>query len=354
MSRDSSANAIAAIGTEADSCSPLAPAGSLRLLQTATADNYDEAGYLGANPDVARAVADGIFASGRIHFDCFGIGESRRQRRSIPPQWRRTKLDRLSALLKTDAVQTIGPDHIDCLSDAARERFAVVATDNVSAHEYDDRALSLIGRNTDGLVLDCGAGLRNTYYRNVVNCEIVAYDSTDVLAAAEDLPFLDASFDAVICVNVLEHVKDPFRAASELMRVLKPGGELMCVAPFLQPLHGYPQHYYNMTQEGLLNLFEPLSDCRIEIYGAMRPIWALHWFVSSYRAGLPEALRERFETMTIAELLASPQSLESLPIATALSSHACTELASAHALFGRKPVAMAKDLRSSGPRTELG
>jgi hypothetical protein len=46
----------------------------------ATAENFDEAGYLAANPDVAAAVRDGHVKSGRLHFDMWGKGEGRRQR----------------------------------------------------------------------------------------------------------------------------------------------------------------------------------------------------------------------------------------------------------------------------------
>jgi len=41
---------------------------------------------------------------------------------------------------------------------------------------------------------------------------------------AEELPFPDASFDAVYCCDVLEHVEDLDRVVGEAARVLKPGG----------------------------------------------------------------------------------------------------------------------------------
>lgn len=41
---------------------------------------------------------------------------------------------------------------------------------------------------------------------------------------AEALPFADATFDVVVCVDVLEHVEDLPRAIAEISRVLKPGG----------------------------------------------------------------------------------------------------------------------------------
>ncbi|WP_088890302.1 bifunctional 2-polyprenyl-6-hydroxyphenol methylase/3-demethylubiquinol 3-O-methyltransferase UbiG [Leptolyngbya ohadii] len=41
---------------------------------------------------------------------------------------------------------------------------------------------------------------------------------------AEQLPYADRSFDAVVCVDVLEHVADLGRTIAEIHRVLKPGG----------------------------------------------------------------------------------------------------------------------------------
>lgn len=45
-----------------------------------------------------------------------------------------------------------------------------------------------------------------------------------VPGVAEALPFDDASFDVVTCVDVLEHVEDVGRAVAEMARVLRPGG----------------------------------------------------------------------------------------------------------------------------------
>jgi SAM-dependent methyltransferase len=52
--------------------------------------------------------------------------------------------------------------------------------------------------------------------------------SLDVVAgSAEAVPFADASFDAALCVNVLEAVSDRARALHEIRRVLKPGGRAL-------------------------------------------------------------------------------------------------------------------------------
>ena len=46
----------------------------------------------------------------------------------------------------------------------------------------------------------------------------------DDVGVGEALPYGDASFDAVVCVDVLEHVADLAQVIREIARVLKPGG----------------------------------------------------------------------------------------------------------------------------------
>ncbi len=47
------------------------------------------------------------------------------------------------------------------------------------------------------------------------------------VGVAEALPYAAASFDAVVCVDVLEHVSDLKRTIGETARVLRPGGQVM-------------------------------------------------------------------------------------------------------------------------------
>jgi ubiquinone/menaquinone biosynthesis C-methylase UbiE len=51
------------------------------------------------------------------------------------------------------------------------------------------------------------------------------------VADAHTLPFPDNSFDAVFCFEMLEHVFDPQKALSEMLRVLKPGGYGLFLVP---------------------------------------------------------------------------------------------------------------------------
>ena len=44
------------------------------------------------------------------------------------------------------------------------------------------------------------------------------------VGVGEALPYADHSFDAIVCVDVLEHVSDLTKVAAEIARVLRPGG----------------------------------------------------------------------------------------------------------------------------------
>jgi SAM-dependent methyltransferase len=52
---------------------------------------------------------------------------------------------------------------------------------------------------------------------------------------ALELPFPDDSFDKIIASEVLEHIPDDMRAMRELLRVLKPGGQLAVTVPSWLP-----------------------------------------------------------------------------------------------------------------------
>lgn len=251
---------------------------------------------------------------------------------------RRAKLERLGPLLREDLPRRSSGGKPDFLTEELRSATRISRTANVSANRYDKHALALIEACKDGLVLDCGSGRRDAYFGNVVNFEIADYDTTDVLGVGEELPFKDCSFDAVISIAVLEHVRNPFRCSDEIVRVLKPGGRLICCAPFLQPYHGYPSHYYNMTWQGLRALFE--DQLRVDdhqVTGSMGPIWSLVWMIQSWAEGLEPAVRERFLDIRLRDLTGSPRDFLERDFVKGLSQAKTFELASATLLFATKP-----------------
>jgi len=107
------------------------------------------------------------------------------------------------------------------------------------------------------LMLELGAGLEAHRAPCLVRTDAFAYglDNLDLIADAHMLPFKDASFDFVFSLAVFEHLHSPWQAAGEIARVLRPGGTCYTLAAFMQPLHGYPDHYFNATESGLRRLF---------------------------------------------------------------------------------------------------
>lgn len=106
-------------------------------------------------------------------------------------------------------------------------------------------------------ILELGAGLDVHEAAAVVRTDAFVYgtDHLDVVADAHALPFADASFDFVFSFAVFEHLHSPWIAAKEIARVLRPGGSTYHLSAFMQPLHGYPDHYFNATESGLRRLF---------------------------------------------------------------------------------------------------
>jgi SAM-dependent methyltransferase len=192
---------------------------------------------------------------------------------------------------------------VDFLTTDLRTTFSIEDTENISDHGYDGRIVAAIDANPDKLFIDVGAGLKYQNHENVVHFEIVDYPSTDILGVGEKLPFINDLFDFAISSVVLEHVKDPFACAREIVRVLKPGGVLFCAAPFLQPRHGYPHHYYNMTREGLINLFSGLTIKETDVPDYFHPMAAITWILRCYTSGLSPDLRQQFMTMKIQDIL---------------------------------------------------
>jgi demethylmenaquinone methyltransferase/2-methoxy-6-polyprenyl-1,4-benzoquinol methylase len=71
------------------------------------------------------------------------------------------------------------------------------------------------------------------------------------VARAEDLPFPNASFDAVSFTYLLRYVQDPAATLRELTRVLRPGGVLASLDFFVPPAAGWRAAWWLYTRAGL-------------------------------------------------------------------------------------------------------
>ncbi len=70
------------------------------------------------------------------------------------------------------------------------------------------------------------------------------YGRIDYRCDIASVPVADGAFDAILCTEVLEHVREPIKAVREMARILKPGGRLMLTAPLGSGIHQEPHHYY--------------------------------------------------------------------------------------------------------------
>lgn len=115
-------------------------------------------------------------------------------------------------------------------------------------------------------VLDVGCGVKPYYpFFADVASEYVGVDAVenpmaDLRGLVEALPVEDASFDVVLCTQVLEHCGDPAQAVRELRRVTRPGGRVLASTHGVQVYHPSPTDYYRWTHEGLRMLFTNSAD----------------------------------------------------------------------------------------------
>lgn len=117
-------------------------------------------------------------------------------------------------------------------------------------------------------ILEIGSG-KNSYKRLFDSCDFIATDikhfpDVDEIADVTSLKFKSNSFDIVICISVLEHVKYYQKAVSEIYRVLKPGGEAVVSVPFLFPLHDIPNDYWRFSEYSLREIFKKFSKIKIK------------------------------------------------------------------------------------------
>jgi glycosyltransferase involved in cell wall biosynthesis/SAM-dependent methyltransferase len=164
----------------------------------------------------------------------------------------------------------------------------------------------------DDLVLECGGGDRRRCQRNHVNFEYLPFELADLYGDIHEIPFRDDTFGLVFSQAVFEHVRQPFEAAQELIRVTRPGGLIITEVAFLQPLHAVPYHFFNMTTWGVEELFKSCTILESDWFGDLSV--TVDWLLRSVNLpgkvpddrlrGIVEEFRELDKFVTHGELKA--------------------------------------------------
>lgn len=131
----------------------------------------------------------------------------------------------------------------------------------LTIHRFLLRAVPYV----EGRVLDVGAGeapwrgmLKHVDYvgLDVETADAFAMHRRPDLTYYDGriIPFPDASFDHVLCIEVLEHVERPEALVEEIARVLKPGGSLLMTVPWSARLHHLPHDHHRFSRVRLTAL----------------------------------------------------------------------------------------------------
>jgi SAM-dependent methyltransferase len=115
----------------------------------------------------------------------------------------------------------------------------------------------------NGKILDLGGDKRSGYHELIGgghSIEIVNLNDDCIpdykFNLEKEFPLKEETYDAVICLNVLEHVFNFQNIINEGFRILKPGGRFIGATPFLFNIHGSPDDYFRYTGSGLNKAFE--------------------------------------------------------------------------------------------------
>jgi SAM-dependent methyltransferase len=308
----------------------------MELYERVSDERFSEPAYLLANPDVRSAGMDAL-----LHFQKYGRKEGRRQiNRDLieaDSPYRRAKFERFRGVLNIDAEVARFP--------------ARSGTRHLDASEYKIESCNIgfgpfvnaVDNNPSKLFVDIGCGLRPFVQDNCLYVEVYPSITADLIVEPTcRYPIKSNSMDGVGCFAVLEHTRQPWVVAEEIYRILKPGGAVYIDWPFLQPVHGYPSHYFNATRNGLLSLF---VDLGIEVdiintFSNQTPDHTVNWVLGKLIRDIPDPqLRKRVLAMSVRELIeSSPGSDLWNQILAAMPAEMKSEFACGNSLIGRKPI----------------
>jgi SAM-dependent methyltransferase len=138
--------------------------------------------------------------------------------------------------------------------------------------DFRDQILSEIKPNDD--VLDIGKAMREKH-QDIICKSLETLDVNDfgsypdiICDICSDVTELQNKYDKIICIAILEHVYDPFRAVSNLRKMLKNNGIIYGMVPYLYHYHAPQdlkfQDYFRFSKDALAYLFKDFDN--VELY----------------------------------------------------------------------------------------
>ena len=125
----------------------------------------------------------------------------------------------------------------------------------------------------EGKVLDLGGSKTSGYHEllggnNVITvANMYGSEIPDLKIDLEsEFPISNEEFDAVICINVLEHIYNYKGVLKESYRVLKQNGKVIIAVPFLVQVHPSPHDYWRFSDMTLSKILSEAGFVDMEIY----------------------------------------------------------------------------------------
>ena len=150
----------------------------------------------------------------------------------------------------------------------------LVINDYYLKNSSDFRNLILNEIKNEDVVLDIGKGMRDKHYK--INCKsLQTLDVNDygeypdiICDICSEISELEKKYDKIICIAILEHVYDPFKAVGNLKKMLKNNGTIYGYVPYLYYYHAPNdlsfQDYFRFSKDALAYLFKDFRY--VEIY----------------------------------------------------------------------------------------
>ncbi|MBW2029496.1 MAG: class I SAM-dependent methyltransferase [Deltaproteobacteria bacterium] len=110
-----------------------------------------------------------------------------------------------------------------------------------------------------GLIIELGGGSGNIkdFFPHAVTTDVVHAPWLDAVLDAHRLPLKEGSVDTIVLFDVLHHLEDSLAFFDEAERVLKPGGRVVMMEPYVSWL-SYPVYRFLHPEgmDGAVNPFE--------------------------------------------------------------------------------------------------
>jgi SAM-dependent methyltransferase len=134
----------------------------------------------------------------------------------------------------------------------------------------------------DQITLEVGSGNMVLDDPCIIRMDVTLTPYVDLVADVHNLPFLPDSLDFIFSLAVIEHLQQPFIASDEMFKALKDGGYIYHECNFVFAYHGYPNHYFNASMQGMESIFSQFVPLRKGVAPYQMPSFAIDMVIQSY------------------------------------------------------------------------